>query len=560
MERTSLTVIKMPILVLLLISGKTSASSFISPADQETIIQQQKELLEQAQQQRHDIRNSMTLTLPTSSTSDDEESSCHLIHQIQFEDAENLSASAQQALSKPYLSRCLTAGKINELVRKVSNTYIEKGYVTSQAGLKAQDLSTGILTITVTEGKIGSILLDGETPLALKMVFPNMVGKTLNLRDIEQGMEQLNRLPSQQITIDIQPAKQPGYSDIILKRTESRLPVNASLGMDNSGQKNTGTEQMNATLGLDSPLRLADLWSISASRNSDFRHNHQSWNIASGVTIPYGYWSFDYQYTKNSSFQMIPVETNNNRHESQGQSHQLKINRTLYRDGKQKLALNMGLVRRQTSNVTAGVKLSINSPTLNTISLGANYSTTLAGGYMTFNPTFSHGLAIWGATQDNSGARNAPKSQFRKLSLSSSYFIPITEDIYYLTSLYGQFTPDNLYASERLSLGGQYSVRGFKKQNLMGNNGGYWRNELNWKLTTLPLFGELSLNSALDTGWLKNNKKGQIEGGNVTGASLGISLNHNKINQTVIIGKPLIYPTHLRPDHWVIYWSASLNF
>ncbi|CAM3912965.1 ShlB/FhaC/HecB family hemolysin secretion/activation protein [Xenorhabdus thuongxuanensis] len=560
MERTSLTVVKMPILVLLLISGKTNASSFISPADQETIIQQQKELLEQAQQQRHAIRNSMTLTLPTSSTSDDEVSSCHLIHQIQFEGAENLSAPAQQILSKPYLSRCLTASNINELVRKVSNTYIEKGYVTSQAGLKAQGLSTGILTITVTEGKVGSILLDGETPLALKMVFPNMVGKVLNLRDIEQGMEQLNRLPSQQITIDIQPAKQSGYSDIILKRTASRLPVNASLGLDNSGQKNTGAEQINTTIGWDNLLHLADRWSISANRNSGFRHNHQSWSIASGVTIPYGYWSVDYQYAKNSSFQMISPDTFNARHESKGQTHQLKINRTLYRDGKQKLALNMGLVRRQTSNVTAGVKLSINSPTLNTISLGANYSTTLAGGYMTFNPIFSRGLDIWGTTKDNSGTRNAPKSQFRKFSLSSSYFIPVTDDIYYLTSLYGQFTPDNLYASERLSLGGQYSVRGFKEQNLIGNNGGYWRNELNWKLTTLPLLGELSLNSALDTGWLKNNKKGQIEGGNVTGASLGISLNHNRMSQTVIIGKPLAYPTHLRPDHWVVYWSASLNF
>ncbi|MEQ1966517.1 ShlB/FhaC/HecB family hemolysin secretion/activation protein [Xenorhabdus nematophila] len=560
MERIPTTFVKLSILVLLTISGKTNASSFISPTDQDAITQQQKDLLQQAEQQRNTIRNSITLSPPVAPISDSEDWVCHTIHYIQFEGAESLPASAQQALSKPYVSHCLTAGKINELVRKVSNTYIEKGYVTSQAGLKEQDLSAGILTITITEGKVDSIRLDGETPLALKMAFPNMKGKPLNLRDIEQGMEQLNRLPSQQITIDIQPAKQPGYSDVILKRTASRLPVNISLGLDNSGQKNTGAEQINTTIGLDNLLHLADRWSISANRNSDFRHNHQSWSITSGVTIPYGYWSFDYQYAKNSSFQMISPDTFNARHESKGQTHQLKINRTLYRDGKQKLALNMGLVRRQTSNVTAGVKLSINSPTLNTISLGANYSTTLAGGYMTFNPIFSRGLDIWGTTKDNSGTRNAPKSQFRKFSLSSSYFIPVTDDIYYLTSLYGQFTPDNLYASERLSLGGQYSVRGFKEQNLIGNNGGYWRNELNWKLTTLPLLGELSLNSALDTGWLKNNKKGQIEGGNVTGASLGISLNHNRMSQTVIIGKPLAYPIHLRPDHWVVYWSASLNF
>ncbi|WP_041573740.1 ShlB/FhaC/HecB family hemolysin secretion/activation protein [Xenorhabdus nematophila] len=560
MERFPTNVVTLSILVLLTISGKTNASSFISPADQETITQQQKELLEQAQQQRHAIRNNMTLSPSASSISHDDELTCHTVHKIHLEGAENLSAPVQQALSKPYLSHCLTAGKINELIRKVSNTYIEKGYVTSHAGLKEQNLSKGILTITVTEGKVGAILLDGETPLALKMAFPNVAGKILNLRDIEQGMEQLNRLPSQQITIDIQPATQSGYSDIILKRVASRLPVNASLGMDNSGQKNTGAEQINVTLGLDNPLHLADRWSISASRNSDFRNNHQNWSVTSGVSVPYGYWSFDYQYARNSSFQMISPDTFNARHESRGQTHQLKVNRTLYRDGKQKLALNMGITRRQTSNIAAGVKFDISSPTLSAVSLGTSYSTVLAGGYFTFNPTLSHGLNIWGATKDDASDHNAPRSQFRKFSLSSSYFIPVTEDIYYLTSLYGQFTPDNLYAVERLSLGGQYSVRGFKEQNLMGNNGGYWRNELNWKLAKLPLLGELSLNSALDTGWLEKNKKRQTEGGNVTGTSLGISLNNNRMNQTVTIGKPLVYPSHFKPDHWVVYWSASLNF
>jgi hemolysin activation/secretion protein len=548
------------ILSLLTFSGQLTALPLLSTVDQDTITQQQKDLLQQAQQQRDEIRNSITLSAPAATASNDESVLCHLINKIQFEGAEHLAVSVQQTLAKPYVSQCLTAGKINELVRKISNSYIEKGYVTSRAGLTEQDLSSGALTITVTEGKVGAIRLDGETPLALKMVFPGMAGNILNLRDIEQGIDQLNRLPSQQLTIDIQPAEQPGYSDVMLKRTVSKLPVNANLGIDNSGQKSTGAEQINATFGLDNLLHLADQWSLSASRNSDFRNSHQNWNVSSGVSIPYGYWLFDYQYAQNRSFQMLPIGTGHYRYESEGQTHQFKINRTLYRDGQQKLALNMGFVRRQTSNISAGVKLAVSSPTLSTASLGANYSTTLAGGYLTFNPTFSHGLSVWGATKERSHDRNVLRSQFRKFSLSSSYFMPITEDLYYLTSMYGQFTPHNLYSNERLSLGGQYSVRGFKEQYLIGNNGGYWRNELNWKLTRLPLLGELALTGALDSGWLKTNKKRDAEGGNVTGTSLGISLSNNHMNQAVTVGKPLIYPDHLRPDHWVVYWSASFHF
>ncbi|WP_426578551.1 hypothetical protein ACP179_17270 [Xenorhabdus stockiae] len=94
----------------------------------------------------------------------------------------------------------------------------------------------------------------------------------------------------------------------------------------------------------------------------------------------------------------------------------------------------------------------------------------------------------------------------------------------------------------------------------MGNNGSYWRHELNRELTRFPVLGELAVNDAPDTDWLENNKKRDAEGGHITGISLGISLNHNRMNHTVTVGKPLIYPTHLRPDHWVMYWSASFHF
>ncbi|MCC8464608.1 ShlB/FhaC/HecB family hemolysin secretion/activation protein [Photorhabdus bodei] len=545
-------------LILLAISELLYASTPISPAAQETITQQQKALLQQAQQQRETLRNNITLPPSPDVAPSTAGSICHTIHRIEFDGAKSLPRSVKQHLTRPYLSHCLSLQDINALVRKTTNAYIERGYVTSQARLSAQDLSSGILIITVNEGKIESVSLDGETPLSLKMAFPSIVGKTLNLRDIEQGMERLNRLPSQQVTIDIQPGKQSGYSTVILKRTSIRLPISASLGADNSGQRSTGAGQINTSVNLDNPLHLADQWSLSASRNSDFRNSHQSRSLSANVTIPYGYWLFSYQYAWNDSFQNIPTGSQTYRYTGDSQTHRLAVNRTLYRDGKQKLALDMGLTRRRTTNLLAKETLSISSPTLSTINLGVNYSTVLAGSYVTFNPTVSHGLQAFGATKDDPRFSDAPRSQFRKFSLSASYFMPVTDSIYYLSSIYGQTTPDNLYASERLSLGGQYSVRGFKEQYLTGNRGGYWRNELNWRVSKLPIPGELTLTGALDTGWLQK-KTGQIEGGNVTGAALGLSLTHPGFNQTITIGKPLIHPDHLKPDHWVTYWSASLT-
>lgn len=533
------------------------AAEIASPVDRDSITQQQKTLLEQAQQQREALQNNVALpALPLPVASAGEEN-CHNVQRIVFQGAENLSWSVKEKLAKPYQGRCLTLNHINRLVRETTNAYLQRGYITSQAFLQDQDIAGGTLIISANEGRVESITLDGENTLALRMAFPGRAGEVLNLRDIEQGMEQLNRLPSKQVSIDIQPGTYSGYSNVILRRGSARLPVALSFGTDNSGQKSTGTGQMNAGITLDSPLRLAEQWSFFAARNSDFSHSHRSRSLNGGVTLPYGYWLFSYQYAWNDFFQNIPFNTDTYRYQGSSQTQRLGINRTLLRDGTRKLSVDMGLTRRRTNNQLAGERLAVSSPTLSVFSLGANYSAVAGRGYLTLNPMISHGLNMLGATPDNPQYGDAPRSEFRKLSLSGSYFYPLTSSLYYLTSAYGQTTADNLYSSERISVGGQYSVRGFKEQYLTGNRGAYWRNELNWQWMTLTGLGELSLTSALDTGWVQG-RTGKIDGGNVTGAAVGVSMNGRWFNQSATLGRPLTHPDSFTPDHWVAYWQATV--
>ncbi|CAI1122071.1 Hemolysin transporter protein shlB precursor [Serratia proteamaculans] len=536
----------------------TQAAEPSSPADRDSINQQQKMLLEQAQQQREALQNNVALpALPLPVASAVEEN-CHNVQRIVFQEAEHLSWSVKDKLAKPYQGRCLTLNHINRLVRETTNAYLQRGYITSQAFLQDQDIAGGTLIISASEGRVESISLAGENTLALSMVFPGLVGDVLNLRNIEQGMEQLNRLPSQQVSIDIQPGTHSGYSNVILRRGSTRLPVALSFGADNSGQKSTGTGQMNAGITLDSPLRLAEQWSFSAARNSDFSHSHRSRSLNGGVTLPYGYWLFSYQYAWNDFFQNVPFNGDAYRYKGNSQTQRLGANRTLLRDGTRKFSVDIGLTRRRTENQLAGERLAISSPTLSVFSLGGNYSAVAGRGYLTLNPTVSHGLPMLGATPDNPQYGDAPRSEFRKLSLSGSYFYPLTSSLYYLTSAYGQTTADNLYSSERISVGGQYSVRGFKEQYLTGNRGAYWRNELNWQWMTLPGLGELSLTSALDTGWVQG-RTGKIDGGNVTGAAVGVSMNGRWFNQSATLGRPLTHPDSFTPDHWVAYWQATVT-
>ncbi|GKW17469.1 peptide transporter [Pectobacterium carotovorum subsp. carotovorum] len=544
-------------LIFLSLSSSAFAATTISPTDRDALELQQKALLEQAKQQRLSLENSTILTIPTVSAPTAKDAVCFPIQHIAFQDADALSMKDRATIQQRYQNRCLDLATIHNVVRETTNAYLNRGFVTSQAYLQEQDLSGGTLIISVSEGKIEAIRIDGETPLAIKMAFPGLEGRILNLRDIEQGMEQLNRLPSQQVAIDIQPGKQAGSSIVYLKRTTQSRPVTVSLSADNSGQKSTGREQLSTHFTLDNPLRLADRWWLTASRDSAFSHSYGSKALSGGMSLPYGYWTLGYQYAWNDFFQPIPIGSSAYRYEGQSNTHRLSLNRTLYRDGKQKLALDSALSRRRTENRMAGERLGISSPTVSSASIGLSYSTTLAGGYFTLNPMLSHGLRSWGATDDTKENRGLPRSEFRKFSVSSSYFYPLAPSLTFLTSLYGQTTPDNLYTSERISLGGEYSVRGFKEQTLTGNRGFYWRNEVNWQFTTLPLLGDIALTTAVDSGWIAG-KTGKVDGGNMTGASIGLSASSRWVSQSVSLGVPLYFPDDLHPDNAVVYWQVSL--
>lgn len=273
---------------------------------------------------------------------------------------------------------------------------------------------------------------------------------------------------------------------------------------------------MNVGVTLDNPLRLADQWAFSVARNSHFNHNHRSRSFSGSMSLPYGYWQVGYHYAWSDFFQAIPFNQATYRYQGDSQTHRLSANRTLFRDGTRKFGIDIGLTRRRTENRLAGERLAVSSPTISSLSFGGNYSAVLGQGYLTFNPTISHGLSILGATADDPQHRDLPRSKFRKFSLSTSYFHPLVSSLSYLASAYGQTTPDNLYSSERISVGGQYSVRGFREQYLTGNRGAYWRNELSWQ----PGSGDLTLFGAMDSGWVQG-RAGRIDGGNVTGAAVG---------------------------------------
>nr|WP_323744887.1 POTRA domain-containing protein [Noviherbaspirillum soli] len=69
-------------------------------------------------------------------------------------------------------------------------------------------------TLTLLPGIIRAIrFADTVRQFQWRSAFPAAPGDLLNLRDVEQGLEQMKRLPSQDVDIDIMPGEQAGESE-----------------------------------------------------------------------------------------------------------------------------------------------------------------------------------------------------------------------------------------------------------------------------------------------------------------------------------------------------------
>lgn len=545
--------------VTLLVSGAALAAP-LSPADRNTIQQQQQQLLDENQRQREELERSAIVPRPV--TPDDAftpQGPCFVIRRIELSGATLLSPSAKNRLTAPWINQCLDMARLTRLTDAVSDWYISRGYITSRAFLTEQDLSGGVLHLAVLEGKLQHIRLEGVPDRTLKMTFPGLEGKILNLRDIEQGMEQLNRVRQRPVEIEILPGDRQGYSVVNLTATPE-FPLSGSVSFDNSGQKSTGTGQLNGALYGNNLLGLADKWFISGGRSSDFSNSKDAQNFAAGVSIPYGYGLLDYSYSWSNYLSTIDNNGYFWRSTGDTETHRLTGSWVLFRNGDIETGVSAGITHRINRNYLDDVLLATSSRKLSSLSLGINHTQKIASGVATLNPTFTQGVPWFGAEDDSDKQGDVPKAEFRKWSLNGSFQRPLADKLWWLTSVYFQWSPDRLYGSERLTLGGETSVRGFKEQYISGDNGGYWRNELNWSLFTLPWIGDVGVLAAIDGGWLKKDGLDRYASGTLWGTALGLTATNRWYSSQFTVGTPVDYPDWLAPDHLVMYYRFSVAF
>ncbi|WP_380180391.1 ShlB/FhaC/HecB family hemolysin secretion/activation protein [Kalamiella sp. sgz302252] len=441
--------------------------------------------------------------------------------------------------------RCLGAQGIMLALNKVQNAILQKGYITTRIMAQEQDLSQGMLTLTLQPGRIDRILFTQPVSKRARLwnVMPASPGAILNLRDIEQALENFRRVPGVEADISIEPGLQEATSDLKIAWRESR-PVHLNIGLDDSGAKSTGKYQGSLTLAVNAPFAQNDLFYVSLGRDM-FEHGpYASRSRTVNYNIPYGYWLFSANYNDYSYQQNITSANDTLTYSGQSENTQLALSRLLFRNQAHKTTFNLRLWRRHATNAVNGIDIAQQQRRTAGWELGLSQRSYFGNATTDASLNWRKGTGLFNAQPAPEEKSNDGSARTSMFTSDISLNLPIaTTSWRYHTSLRGQWSRHALTPQDRLAIGGRYTVRGFDgEQMLSGEKGAVWRNELAWNLR--PTAHELYW--GVDYGRVGGQGARYLAGKALAGSALGVrGALWQRLSYDLFVSVPLAKPAGL---------------
>lgn len=468
----------------------------------------------------------------------------------------------------PAVGRCLGSQGVEAVATRVNNAIIARGYVTTRVLLAPQNLAGGTLTLTLVPGRIAAIRLAPESGerAFLGNAMPMQAGDLLNLRDIEQALENLQRVPTVEADIDIVPAAgpgaAPGESDLVV-RWSQRAPARATLSVDDSGARSTGTYQSSATVSIDHPLGLNDLFYASASR--DLGGGDPGPRGTRGGTVHYsvprGYWLFGLTGSAHRYHQQVAGADQAYRYSGDSRNAQASLERLVWRDAVRKSAIGLSAWARSSSNFIDDTEVEVQRQRMAGWELALRHREALADATLDAVLHYRRGTGAFHALP-------APGEEFgegtSRLAVAGAdvrlagWLRLAGQALRYSTQWRAQWNRTPLVAQDRFSIGGRYTVRGFDGESTLSAERGWLvRNELSWPLgediAHEPYIG-------LDHGEVAGASAPSLAGRRLTGAVAGWRAQAGPAHLDLFIGWPLRKPEGLRTAHTTAGMSLYLTF
>ncbi len=414
-----------------------------------------------------------------------------ILDAIKFEGYSVFSTTELDELAKPYLHKPVSVDELEELRRLVTHHYIDKGYITSGATFPTNPIEGKTLRIKIVEGRLGEVNIKGTEWLRDNYVKKRLIPDEeapLNMNELQDRFRLLLTDPLfDHLNGRLLPGADRGMSVLDLDVVRAR-PYQFSAIMDNYRSPSIGAEAIGANGWVRNLTGQGDLIDLTFLTSNPMGGKglqyFGNWLMPLGDYGTKAYFSFN-----NSNSSIIEEPLTSLDISSRTFSIEGGLNQILIDSLERRLTFGVGVGFKENETTLLGRSFSFipgqrtGKNQVSFVRINQEYIERWEKVVVAFRSTFSVGLNSFGATiNDNS---LYPDSQFFA-------WLGQTQGVWHLPYLKSdlilkgtmQLSNDPLMPLERMAVGGRYTVRGYRENQLVRDNGYAGSAELH-----IPLLG-----------------------------------------------------------------------
>ncbi|MDR3124369.1 MAG: ShlB/FhaC/HecB family hemolysin secretion/activation protein [Endomicrobium sp.] len=303
---------------------------------------------------------------------------------------------------------------------------------------------------------------------------------------------------------------------------------------------------------------------------NDHEKKRFSKSLYTSFSFPFGYWSFTsvLNYATYKTLVEGKYTFFNITGESVGQTYWL--DRVIWRKRQYKMNLGASLGIQDSQGYVRDIRSQTGSARRSNLSLYLNNTIYTRYAMLIIKPSYQKGLSWFGAKIDKDvyvdevRLDSEPRLQYDIVKLYMYFNAQVIAHMYYSLMMDWQYSFNSLYGNEQFSVGGQYSVRGFRNSTISGNSGFYVRNEARTNL--LRIF---NVSIFYDFGYVKNKHKRPYDdrynsqSGSLSGCGVCVGWDLQYINMSLTYAKWLHRARYLqerdgiKKEDNVVYWRIG---
>jgi hemolysin activation/secretion protein len=400
-----------------------------------------------------------------------------------------LSAAEIERIIAPYRERWIGSADLLDLTRALTRLYVSQGYVTSKVILPDQDFEDDVLHIEAVEGQLAAINIEGNRTFRdvyFRTRLERAGRQPLNVLELADQIELFQRDPRiERIDAVLKPTERAGISTLEIRLVE-RSPWAASLRADNYHTPSVGSYGGGIAFAQANVLGFGDEISIDTSFTEGLvdvepRFSTPLWAGDTELSLAYRYAESE---VVEEPFSDLDIE---------GEIHSvsLELSHPVYRSRSVSFWAGAIAEWRKARSKLLGRSFCFQARVLDctpTVSVLRAFQELRWRGRATAlvaRSTFNLGVKALGATQATGSSR--PDGQFfswlgqiqwvQLPPISESWPSWLRETQFALSTVI-QLTDDPLLSLEQIAIGGPETIRGYRKNLIVRDNGVFASGEI----------------------------------------------------------------------------------